>query len=51
VPAAVGSTGAASFLYAIVTWIVALVVVFRFGRANLANRPAVTVDESPGRPR
>ena len=34
VPAAVGSTGAASFLYAIVTWIVALVVVSRFGQAD-----------------
>jgi uncharacterized protein len=30
VPRAVGSTGAASFLYAIVTWIVAIVVVWRF---------------------
>ena len=51
VPAAVGSTGAASFLYAIVTWIVALVVVSRFGRANLAHSPAVTVEDSTGRPR
>lgn len=50
-PAAVGSTGAASFLYAIVTWIVALVIVFRFGRANLASSPAVTVEDSTGRPR
>lgn len=38
VPAAVGSTGAASFLYALVTWIVALIVAARFGRENLANR-------------
>lgn len=51
VPAAVGSTGAASFLYAIVTWMVALVVVSRFGRANLASSPAVTVEDSIGRPR
>jgi CAAX protease family protein len=50
VPAAVGSTGAASFLYAIVTWIVALIVVSRFGRANLANSPAVTVDVWSGAP-
>ena len=51
VPAAVGSTGAASFLYAIVTWIVALVVVSRYGKSNLASAPAVTVDDSKGRPR
>jgi membrane protease YdiL (CAAX protease family) len=50
VPAAVGSTGAASFLYAIVTWIVALVIVFRFGRASLARSPAVAVEDSTGRP-
>ena len=51
VPAAVGSTGAASFLYAIVTWIVAQVIVSRFGRARLARSPAVTVEDSTGRPR
>jgi uncharacterized protein len=51
VPAAVGSTGGASFLYAIVTWIVALVVVSRYGRASLARGPAVTVEDSTGRPR
>jgi hypothetical protein len=49
VPAAVGSTGAASFLYAIVAWIVALVVVSRFGRASLARSPAVTVADIRGR--
>lgn len=38
VPAAVGSTGAASFLYALVTWIVALIVAARFGHENLATR-------------
>jgi uncharacterized protein len=38
VPAAVGSTGAASFLYALVTWIVALIVAARFGQENLATR-------------
>jgi uncharacterized protein len=45
VPAAVGSTGAASFLYAIVTWIVALIVVRRFGSTDLSSRPrAVETD-------
>ena len=39
IPAAVGSTGAASFLYALVTWVVALIVAARFGRENLATRP------------
>jgi membrane protease YdiL (CAAX protease family) len=39
VPAAVSSTGAASFLYALATWIVALIVAARFGRENLATRP------------
>ena len=42
VPAAVGSTGAASFLYALVTWIVALIVAARFGHENLATRRRVT---------
>jgi membrane protease YdiL (CAAX protease family) len=45
VPAAVGSTGAASFLYAIVTWIVALVVAARFGHEHLASRPRVTAPD------
>jgi uncharacterized protein len=48
-PAAVGSTGAASFLYAIVTWIVAVVVVYRYGRTTLARGPAVT-DTPESRP-
>ena len=39
IPAAVGSTGAASFLYALVTWVVALIVAARFGREHLATRP------------
>ena len=39
VPAAIGSTGAASFLYAILTWIVALFVAWRFGSEHLATRP------------
>jgi hypothetical protein len=43
VPAAVGSTGASSFLYATVTWIVALVIVSRYGRTTLASAPPVTV--------
>ena len=38
IPAAIGSTGAASFLYALVTWIVALIVAARFGHENLATR-------------
>lgn len=45
VPAAVGSAGAASFLYAIVTWVVALVVAARFGHEHLASRPRVTAPE------
>jgi membrane protease YdiL (CAAX protease family) len=40
VPAAVGSTGAASTLYAVITWIVALVVVSRYGRTTLSGRRA-----------
>jgi len=43
VPAAVGSTGAASFLYAIVTWIVALIIVSRYRKTTLASAPAMTV--------
>ena len=43
VPAAVGSTGAASFLYAIATWIVALLVAGRFGHEHLASHPRVAV--------
>jgi membrane protease YdiL (CAAX protease family) len=43
VPAAVGSIGAASFLYALVTWMVALVVVSRYGSGTLASKPAVTI--------
>jgi hypothetical protein len=43
VPAAVGSTGAASFLYALVSWVVALIVAARFGHENLARRPRYVV--------
>ena len=39
VPRAVRSTGAASFLYAIITWIVALVIVARFWAGKLVERP------------
>jgi CAAX protease family protein len=39
VPSAVGSTGAASFLYPVATWVVALIVVSRVGREHLAGRP------------
>jgi len=42
VPAAVGSAGAAATVYALVTWVVAVLVVVRLGRATLAGRfPAV----------
>jgi uncharacterized protein len=44
IPVAVRSTGAASFLYAIATWIVALAVAGRFGREHLATRPRVSVE-------
>jgi membrane protease YdiL (CAAX protease family) len=46
VPAAVGSTGGSSFLYAIVTWIVALAVVWRFGGRTLAGSSEVVTAES-----
>jgi membrane protease YdiL (CAAX protease family) len=37
IPGAVASTGAASMIYALLTWVVALVVVWRFGRATLGG--------------
>jgi uncharacterized protein len=37
VPGAIGSTGAASTLYALVTWVVALLVVWRFTSQTLAG--------------
>jgi membrane protease YdiL (CAAX protease family) len=43
IPAAVGSTGAASFLYPLITWVVALIVAARYGREELASRPRVRV--------
>lgn len=43
VPAAVGSTGAASFLYAGVTWIVALFIASRYGKTTLAATPAAKI--------
>jgi membrane protease YdiL (CAAX protease family) len=43
VPAAVGSAGAATFLYAVVTWVVALIVANRLGEEHLAGRSRVTV--------
>ena len=46
VPAAVGSTGAASFLYALVTWVVALVVAARYGHEHLASRPRVVAPDA-----
>ena len=42
-PTAVGSGGAASLLNVIITWLVAIGVVVRFGRARLASRPRVDV--------
>ena len=44
VPAAVGSTGAASFLYPLITWLVALIVAARYGHQTLSSRPRVVVD-------
>lgn len=38
IPGAVESTGAASLLYALATWLVAIAVAWRFGRATLAGR-------------
>jgi CAAX protease family protein len=43
IPAAVGSAGAASFLYPLITWVVALIVATRYGREELASRPRVRV--------
>lgn len=40
-PSAVGSTGGVSLLYALVTCLVAITVVLRFGRATLASREFV----------
>jgi membrane protease YdiL (CAAX protease family) len=37
IPGAIGSTGASSTLYALVTWIVALLVVWRYGGETLAR--------------
>jgi membrane protease YdiL (CAAX protease family) len=43
-PGAIGSTGAASSLYALVTWVVALLVVWRYSAATLAgDRGRVTI--------
>jgi membrane protease YdiL (CAAX protease family) len=49
VPAAVGSTGAASTLYAIATWVVAVLVIARWGKASLASKPVTAVPPSPSR--
>ena len=38
-PSALGSVAAASLLNVLVTWIVAILVVVRFGRARLASSP------------
>jgi membrane protease YdiL (CAAX protease family) len=40
-PSALGSTGAASLLNVLVTWIVAILVAVRFGRASLASTAPV----------
>jgi uncharacterized protein len=43
-PGAIGSTGAASSLYALVTWVVALLVIWRYSGATLAgSRGKVTI--------
>ncbi len=39
VPQAVGSTGAASFLYPLITWVVAIVVIQRYGARTLSSHP------------
>ena len=42
-PALVGSGGTAPLLNVLLTWLVAILVVVRFGRARLASRPRVEV--------
>jgi membrane protease YdiL (CAAX protease family) len=42
-PTAVGSGGAAAFMNVIITWLVAIGVVIRFGRARLMSMPRVEV--------
>jgi uncharacterized protein len=42
-PTAVGSGGAAPLLNVLITWLVAILVVVRYGRARLASRPRVKV--------
>ena len=42
-PAAVGSGGTASLLNVLITWLVAIGVVVRFGRTRLASQPRVDV--------
>jgi uncharacterized protein len=46
-PSAVGSVGAASLLNVLVTWIVAILVAVRFGRASLASALAVRPATAP----
>lgn len=51
VPGAIGSTGAASTLYALVTWIVALLVVWRYTGGTLAGdrgKTAIVQEAAPG---
>jgi hypothetical protein len=51
VPGAIGSTGAASTLYALVTWIVALLVVWGYSGETLAGkrgRTTITPEAAPG---
>ena len=45
-PAAVGSGGPAPLLNVVITWLVAIAVVLRFGRARLASRPSIEVATS-----
>ena len=46
-PSAVASTGGASLLYGLVTWIVALVITARFGQTQLASRERVAEHGAP----
>ena len=41
IPGALGSTGAASMLYALLTWLAVVVVVWRYGRRTLSRHPAI----------
>lgn len=46
-PSAIGAEGAASLLNVLITWIVAILVVVRFGRASLASAPPARLAATP----